>query len=934
MTRPRPLGDAMDAGVGADTAAVMLEHAREALVLLEASGEWLRIVYANQAFGELTPQRLRDLANVGLDDVLSSESDPEELIRLRCAVQKGATAHAVLVLADDNGSPRWVEADVAPLERGHGTVRAVATLREITEQIRRARLLQVGGSRAHELLAVADPDGRVARLEPPQRLVLGREPDEVIGRSIIELVHPEDAETVRAALAAPDGCEPLIVRLRHADGSWRWVELYVDDQHGDARIGGLVLAGRDVSGREHAHTELARTTTQLQMAVAAAELGCWQLDLADHTITIDAHAAAQFATDPDAPPMTLEEALGRVHPDDRQALRQAVDHAVNERGGFERTFRVIRAGERWRWLLARVHVVCAPDGTPTQLTGVTLDVTEQHATADRVTPTVETLTDAYFALDTHWRFVFLNTSAEELLGRSRAELIGRPVGEVLPASIATVSERGYQRAAATGEPVAFQAYAAPAGRWYEIRVFPGEHGLVVIHRDVTDQMRTEAEQQRLLSAERSARREAEGAQAELAHIIAHDELTGLANRVEAERRVRQQLIDSAMTVLLIDLDDFNRINNSLGHAVGDTVLSHVAERLAHRCRPSTLVARFGGDKFLVPLEEIDLHEALQVAERLREAISEPCEPVGTLSASVGLATAAPGERADVLIRNADTALAVAKQGRRGRVVVYDDSLHEEARERLETEKALRATRHGEQLTLHYQPIFELTEDRRVGAEALLRWDHPTRGLLSPGAFIELAETTGLIVPIGAWVIDAACRTIAAWRATAAFGTVWVNVAAPQLARADFVRTIVDAQQQHGIRAGELGIELTERALIANPEAAGAQLAELHRAGVRIAIDDFGTGYSSMSSLQQHPIDVLKIDKSFTARLHTDDGEAICRAIVELAHALGVTASAEGVEASHQLAALRHAGCDTAAGYLLADPEPADRSRERPRPAVM
>lgn len=834
MDRRGPRRTAAEGVDDGRTPLAVLAGLRDAVALVDVDdGRRARVVYANPAFLELTGHAADTVVGYSPRLLQAAETDHDELERLCALVRTGETARGVVLARCADGSRRWVELDLVPLEGGGAARRVMGVLRDVTERVRSERLLALTGWQGHDLVVVTDADGALRRCEPPQRRVLGHDPGELVDRSVRSLVHADDAHRLREALADPPGAGAVMLRLRHADGSWRWLELHVADHRADARVGGLVLAGRDVSVREHMRAELARTVEQLRMAVGVAGLGTWQLDLDQDMLTQDAFSSDAFASDPDGPPMSLERGLAHVHPDDRDALRAAIRQALADRQGLEQTFRVARGGGSWRWLLLRGEVACAADGAPTHINGITLDVTD----------------------------------------RSDAP--------------------------------------APGGRGSG-----GDH----------------AERDRLAAAELTARFAAESAQAELAHAAAHDALTGLINRAELERRLSGLLEGSpSVVVLFIDVDDFRALNNSLGHAIGDAVLCHVAGRLTHRCRPSAIVSRFGGDKFVVALEGADLEEGLTVADRLSRALHEPYAVQGrdvTLTAGVGVAVAEDGDTVDALMRNADTAAASAKRGGRGRVAVYEDRLHQQALQRLDTESDLRATRNGEQLELRYQPIFALTDDRRVGVEALLRWHHPSRGLLQPGAFIDIAEDTGLIVPMGAWVIDRACRAVTDHRALGPMGTVWVNAAAPQFVRGDFATLVAEAQRRHGVRAGELGVELTERTLLTGREAVAAQLEQLHRLGVQIAIDDFGTGYSSMSLLQQYPIDVLKIDRAFIARLDTPDGAAIVRAVIQLAHALGAAASAEGIETQLQLDTVRATGCDSAAGYLLARPGPESAAMPR------
>jgi diguanylate cyclase (GGDEF)-like protein len=388
-------------------------------------------------------------------------------------------------------------------------------------------------------------------------------------------------------------------------------------------------------------------------------------------------------------------------------------------------------------------------------------------------------------------------------------------------------------------------------------------------------------------------------------------------------------------VLLVDLDHFKRVNDSLGHAVGDELLVIVAQRLLAATRGSDTVARLGGDEFAILLAGVD-HEAdaIRVADRIVARLAEPFH-LGTrtlhIGASVGIALAAPGDAADDLLRNADLALYEAKGGGKGHHALYAPALHTSAVERLELEDELRralerteAGGDGTPLLLHYQPVIDLRTGRMRGAEALVRWRHPVRGMIPPAAFIPLAEATDLIVPLGRWVLREACRAAAAWTGHATDDgpgpSVSVNVSGRQLARADFLDEVTAALRDTRLAPERLVLEVTESVLLADLDVALGRLSTLRALGVRLALDDFGTGYSSLAYLQRLPVEVLKIDRAFTADV-TDDGKrgAFARTILTLAETLGLRAVAEGVETVAQHQALLALGCELGQGYLYARP---------------
>jgi diguanylate cyclase (GGDEF)-like protein len=422
------------------------------------------------------------------------------------------------------------------------------------------------------------------------------------------------------------------------------------------------------------------------------------------------------------------------------------------------------------------------------------------------------------------------------------------------------------------------------------------------------------------------RREREG---ELRFRATHDGLTGLANRSAFTTHLAEALETSRgepVTVLFLDLDRFKLVNDSHGHPVGDAVLRALGKRLTGAARKDTLVARFGGDEFaLCQPGAGDPQGAISVAERMLAALRAPFEVEGHelfLSGSIGITSARPGDDAESVLRDADTAMYRAKEERTG-YAVFDPAMRSRSLARLEIERDLHGALDRGEFVLHYQLKRSLTEDRWVGAEALLRWNHPGKGMVCPGEFIPVAEETGLIIPIGAWALRSACRQAASWRRAGTPLTVAVNLAPQELTHTGLVDRVRSALADAGAQPSDLIIEITEQSVLGDVDAASAILASLRGLGVRTSVDDFGTGHSSLSYLQRLPLDELKIDQSFTAALDRDPASrAIVGSLVGLAHAIGLEVVAEGVETVTQLEELHLLGCEMAQGYHLARPAPA------------
>jgi diguanylate cyclase (GGDEF)-like protein/PAS domain S-box-containing protein len=559
-----------------------------------------------------------------------------------------------------------------------------------------------------------------------------------------------------------------------------------------------------------------------------------------------------------------------------------------------------------------------------------------------------------------------NPAFERLLGRPLAELRGQRAADLSPPEDASVTRTPVaELRAGRRERVEVEKRFVRGGgdlMWASLTVCrvdalgDGATTVGMVH-DITERKALEAR---------------------LSHQAYHDPLTGLANRARLRERVEAALARDAtgpnVAVLYVDLDDFKRVNDSLGHAAGDRLLAEVAGRLLHATRGCDTVARLGGDEFAVLLERVRGGEdARVVAARVGAALRAPFAVENTevvVGASVGIARVAdlaapdagpggapggapapdPAAAADLLLRGADVAMYAAKRAGKGRFAVYDRGMNADAFARLELEADLRravapgdgAHAAGEELRVHYQPIVELATGRPVGAEALVRWQHPRRGLIAPGAFVPLAEETGLVVPLGWHVLAAACAEAAGWPARGGAGpTLTVNVSARQLVEPGFVDAVSEVLARSGLAPARLLLELTESVLAQHDGPTLATLRGLKRLGVRLGIDDFGTGYSSLRYLQQFPVDVLKVDRGFVAGLRAPaDGDepaagvALARAVVALGRALSLHTVAEGVETEAQRAQLLALGCEYGQGFLFARPMPAEQVRALFRGAAL
>ena len=532
---------------------------------------------------------------------------------------------------------------------------------------------------------------------------------------------------------------------------------------------------------------------------------------------------------------------------------------------------------------------------------------------------------AGLVLDGAGLVVLANARAERLLGCPRAELIGRAIEDFILWGTEPAAPGEAGPADPEGEDQVIEAHARR------------EDGSELPVRLTVTPMRIEDQEFRSLAivdpsegARRAALRE---------HEASHDPLTGLPNRTLFLDRLEHALARARrsmrpLAVVFLDLDDFKLINDTRGHDVGDLMLVALTPKLASALRPGDTIARFGGDEFVVLCEDLTGEaDAIGIATRIAEASSAPVRVGGvehtiTVSAGVALvgdpATASPAG----LLRDADAAMYRAKAGGKGRVAMFDEGMRARLIERVAIESSLRKALDRDELRVFYQPVMSLRDNRIVSVEALLRWQHPHRGLLEPGAFIAVAESSGLIVRIGEWVMEQACLQAVAWQAAAPDAEpihVSVNVSAQQLIRSDVASSVARVLDVTGLEPGLLDLEITEAMLLRDVDSSASALQNLKRLGVRLVLDDFGTGYSSLSFLKRLTIDALKIDRSFIENLGEEEEDGmIIGAVLSMANALNIDVTAEGVETGAQLARLRTHGCDSVQGFLFSRPAPAEK----------
>jgi diguanylate cyclase (GGDEF)-like protein/PAS domain S-box-containing protein len=908
----------------------------EVVCLVDADG---RARYVSPATGRVFGLRVEEvIGRPPTTGVHPADRDAAAAAWEEVTSRAGAEVTVEFRITDGTGVLRWLRATAANLLEDPTVTSVVVTLRDVTDRIEAERARRASEARlaallqnSPDLLVQVDFEGRIQWTSARVTDMLGYEPSEVIGASAFDLIDPEDRDEAlnrfAGVLDAPGEAQPLVLRVLAKDGTRIPVEglgTVLADQ--DETLDGVLVNVRDARWRIEYEDALRASETRLHTVVHNSY---------DVVAVVDRDGIIRWVTEnsPRLLGWTPAEVIGTpglelVHPDDQPAMaEELVSFASGEGVPNPTTIRMRHRDGSWHHVeLVGTDLLDNPDiaGIALNLRGVDERVAGELE-RQRLSDIFGLTPDLVATATVDGRVIYLNEAARATFGVAvDGDLGGVDLSSRL--SPASLDRLGAEAMAALRTGTTW------SGEIDVVRADGTTRSMLVhmlAHRDPQGEIEHVSGVLRDISERKAFERRLE-------HEATHDPLTGLPNRSLLLDRLslalaRSTRLGTGVGVLFCDLDHFKIVNDSLGHSAGDRLLVSIAERLEGQLRPGDTVSRFGGDEFVILCEDLDdTDDAITVAKRVDHALGQTFrldDQEIHVGVSIGIAVAVAGQgEPEALIRNADAAMYRAKAKGRRRYQVFETDMWEQAVDRFDLENALRRALGRGELELHYQPIVDLRTGAVHTVEALLRWHHPDRGRLAPSEFIGIAEETGIIVPMGGWVVAEACRQLRRWQQAVpglAVG-VAVNLSGRQLDQTDLVARVGDAVTASGVDPSLLQLEITESVVMDDVERSRQTLAELRALGVTLAVDDFGTGYSSLSQLKRFPVDRLKIDRSFVDGLGAEpEDTAIVTAIVHLAHSLGMLATAEGVETEQQRHALEALGCDSAQGFLLAEPAPAD-----------
>jgi diguanylate cyclase (GGDEF)-like protein/PAS domain S-box-containing protein len=893
-----------------------------------------RIIYVNDRIQRMLGYSPEEMVGRPVVDFL----DEENRSRFERAVAQRRlgenSSYELELTARDGSRLTTVQSPCAIFGREGQFVGSFAIVTDVTQRRKDEavlRLTQFLLDRAGEGAFWADSDGRFFYVNEAACALIGYSREEMLALRVPDILPPElgglfQDLSRRVREEGPFTFEALHLR-KNGERFPAEVSLnYLEYQGREC----YCAFARDITERKRAEAILRETEERYHSLFEGVPVGLYRTTPAGRML--DANSALVRILGYPSLKSLLETNVADIYvdPEDRSRWQRALQQAVSAQS-FET--RVRRFDGSVIWVRFGVRAFRGDGGEILRYEGALEDVTDRRraeealrSSEERFRSLVQNASDLISILDSEGLVRYESPSHQRFLGVGPEEHAGRSVRDLVHPDDRDIVDEALRKLVLQPDEIVTFEYRLRHldGSWRVLESTasnllgqPAVSGIVLNSRDITD---------RKLAEEK------------LLHDALHDELTGLPNRALFMDRLRQSMDRSRReperltVVLFLDLDRFKIVNDSLGHLVGDELLIQIADSLAAVLRPADTIARVGGDEFAILLEgSRDVNDAVRVADRIHERLSSPINLGGHevfITASIGIAVHTPEyERPEDLLRDADTAMYRAKASGRACHVVFNRVMHRFVMARLQLETDLRRAVDRGQLRIHYQPFVDLASGEVAGFEALLRWHHPRRGLLPPDEFLPVAEETGLIVPMGRFVLLEGCRQIREFqRKYPERGKLKlsVNLSNKQFFQADLFDQIEEAFAASGLEPSCLGLEITEGVIIRHADSAASRFSRLKSMGVQLYLDDFGKGYSSLNYLHRFPMDLLKIDRSFTSRIEEAEGNlAIVRAIVTLAHQLGMQVVAEGIQTAEQRRMLTDLGCEYGQGFFISEPVAAD-----------